>query len=96
MSYLTSHNVLRELLPPVFLRKQISALSHGLLNGRTIANLQSKRCGPPSFRVGNHVAFERESFLYWLEMRSVARGNPKEKVNNFSDAMEVSNEPALQ
>lgn len=56
---------LRSALPPVFSRSSLTKLTGGLINQRTIANLQSKNQGPPSFQYGKKIAFERDSFISW-------------------------------
>lgn len=59
----------RATLPPFFKRTQVEALTGGILNAKTLANLDSQGLGPERFRVGRLVAYEKESFLLWLQAR---------------------------
>lgn len=54
-------------LPAVFGRKKIEELSGGIINGRYLANKQSKGDGPPAIRYGKKICFTKESFLKWFE-----------------------------
>jgi hypothetical protein len=36
------------------------------IKARTLANLDSLKQGPPKFRLGKDVLYERDSFLEWL------------------------------
>lgn len=63
-----------DMLPPVFYRADLKALTRGLFNGRTIANLQSRGLGPQGFKIGNRMAFDRVTFLTWVALRSVTMG----------------------
>jgi hypothetical protein len=60
-------DVLRDLLPPIFPRHALTKLTGGLINSRTIANVQSKRQGPPAVNFKGRVGFERNQFISWLE-----------------------------
>ena len=53
--------------PELIARKQIDKISGGLINKRTIANLDALSKGPSGVvRVGNAVAYSRESLVSWL------------------------------
>lgn len=58
-----------KMLPPVFARHKLTELTGGLVNSRTISNLQSKNEGPPAVKFKGRVGLEKESFLIWLETR---------------------------
>ena len=61
---------LSETLPPTFARKAVTKLTWGMVNHRTLANLDSQKQGPAGkFRVGQQVWYERDSFLAWLQSR---------------------------
>lgn len=60
---------LRATLPLVFKRSQVGELTGGMINPKTLANLDSQSKGPDRFRLGKLVAYEREAFLAWLENR---------------------------
>lgn len=57
-------------LPPVFSRRTASQAIGGLVSSKTFSNLDALRQGPPTrVRMGNRVAYERESFMDWLRER---------------------------
>lgn len=60
---------LRKSLPPVFARCELTRLTGGAVNHRTVANLQSLRQGPPAHKLGKRTVLEREAFLAWLAGR---------------------------
>ena len=60
---------LRATMPSVFKRSQVGVLTGGMVNTKTLANLDSQGKGPERFRLGKLVAYEREAFLAWLESR---------------------------
>jgi hypothetical protein len=60
---------LRLELPFCFTRNQVNDLTGGVINSKTLANLDSLKKGPARFRVGRLVTYERETFLDWLEAR---------------------------
>lgn len=60
---------LRATMPPIFKRSQVGTLTGGMVNTKTLANLDSQGKGPERFRLGKLVAYEREAFLAWLENR---------------------------
>ena len=53
--------------PAIFARHNLTELSGGLINSRTIANRQSRGDGPPYVRYGKAIALEKVSFLQWLK-----------------------------
>lgn len=52
---------------PIVARSEIAKFTGGLINPRTVANLDSKGTGPPRFRVGRKVAYPVDTFIEWLE-----------------------------
>ena len=56
-------------LPPAFGRSEIEVLLPGIISSKTLANLESMGSGPPSYRNGRRVFYERGSFLTWLSTR---------------------------
>ena len=68
----TSNDLIEQLradLPIVFARKEIERLLPGVISSKTLANLSSQGIGPPSYRHGRTVIYEREAFLNWLSKR---------------------------
>jgi len=60
---------LRRTLPVVFRRRDTPALIGGIIKYQTLANLQSKKQGPPFTKCNGRVVFYRDSFCDWLESR---------------------------
>lgn len=60
---------LRQTLPPTFSRQVAAANLAGIYSAGRLATLDSKGEGPGGVRLGRCVAYERESFLAWLEER---------------------------
>lgn len=60
---------LRQNLPPLFNRKTVQEALGQTIKARTLANLDALKQGPPKFRLGKNVFYERESFLEWLISR---------------------------
>ena len=60
---------LKNELPIVFARKEIERLLPGLISSKTLANLSSQGKGPPSYRHGRTVIYNRDTFLNWLSKR---------------------------
>lgn len=61
---------LRQELPPTFTRQFVCERLGGLLNVKTLANLDSLREGPArKIRIGKKIGYERGVFLDWLEKR---------------------------
>lgn len=61
---------LRDSLPAVFTREEAARQLGGLLSAKTLANMDAHGTGPTlKQRIGKKVAYERESFLVWLESR---------------------------
>ena len=68
----TSNDLIEQLradLPIVFARKEIERLLPGVISSKTLANYSSQGIGPPSYRHGRTVIYEREAFLNWLSKR---------------------------
>lgn len=60
---------MRTNLPVAFGRQSIDHLLPGVLTSKTLANMSSKGEGPPFFRQGRKVMYERDTFLEWLHQR---------------------------
>ena len=60
---------LRQTLPPTFSRSVAADALKGVFSAGRLATLDSKGEGPGGVRIGRVVAYERESFLRWLESR---------------------------
>lgn len=59
---------LLEIMPPVFVRQQVRDLTGGMIDGRTLANLDSKKEGPAGkVSMGKiKVGYLREPFIDWF------------------------------
>ncbi len=62
-------------------RTEVSRFSGGAINGRTVANLESKHKNgeysgslPEKLRIGGKVVYRAESLARWLVNRSVKKG----------------------
>jgi hypothetical protein len=53
--------------PDIFARHNLTNLSGGLINSRTVANRHSRGDGPPFVRIGKTIGLEKSSFLQWLK-----------------------------
>lgn len=62
---------LQNSLPAIFGRTAVEKLMPGILNSKTLANLDSAGEGPPYFKQGRKVFYERDSFLKWFEKRVI-------------------------
>ena len=60
---------LRSTLPPTFSRKVAADAIKGVFSAGRLATLDSMGEGPGGVRIGRVVAYERETFLRWLESR---------------------------
>ncbi len=61
---------LEETLPVVFGRTEVEKLLPGIINSKTLANLDSAGTGPATYyKQGRKVFYERETFLEWLGKR---------------------------
>ncbi len=60
---------LRQELPVTFARSDAPKLIGHIYCYQTLANLDHKKMGPPSSKLGKRTIYERESFLAWLEAR---------------------------
>ncbi len=57
-------------LPVVFGRTEVDKLLPGIINSKTLANLDSAGAGPSTYyKQGRKVFYEREVFLEWLAKR---------------------------
>lgn len=67
---------LRDSLPAIFTRDDAARRLGGLLSAKTLANMDAHGIGPTlKQRIGKKVAYERESFLTWVESRFNDRNN---------------------
>ena len=60
---------LRNQLPSVFGRSKIDLFFPGVMSSKTQANLDSSGKGPPSFRHGRLIFYNRDLYLDWLKNR---------------------------
>lgn len=60
---------LRQTLPPTFSRAVAADALKGVFSVGRLATLDSMGKGPGGVRIGRVVAYERETFLAWLESR---------------------------
>jgi len=69
---MSNFSSLAEKWPSSFVaRAQIGAFSGGILNPRTLANMDCKGTGPANrLRIGRKIAYPVESLITWLESRS--------------------------
>ena len=66
-----SFKSLGEKWPSAFVaRTQVSNFSGGLVNEKTLANMDSLGDGPVRVRVGRKIAYPVDSFIIWLESRA--------------------------
>lgn len=67
---------LLETMPPVFVRQQVRELTGGMIDGRTLANLDSKKEGPKGkVSMGKiKVGYLREPFIDWFLSRLNVQG----------------------
>ena len=56
-------------LPQAFGRSAIEKLLPGIISSKTLANLDSAGLGPPSYKCGRKVIYEKGAFLEWLNKR---------------------------
>lgn len=60
---------LKRSLPAVFGRSSIDQLFPGIIKSKTQANIDSAGNGPPSYKHGRNVFYEKDSYLEWLSKR---------------------------
>ncbi len=58
---------IRENMPDMFMRKDIEKVLYGILSPKTLATLESKKCGPSTYRAGKRTVYMKKTFLPWLE-----------------------------
>lgn len=51
-------------------RSEVGVFSGGVLSPRYLANLDSKKVGPPRVRIGGKVAYPVEGLIRWMERRT--------------------------
>jgi hypothetical protein len=62
------YTALEKNLPPVFSREEAAKALGGLLQARTLRNIDMKGTGPKTkVRVGKKVGYERNTFVQWLK-----------------------------
>lgn len=64
---------------PIVARTEIARFTGGLLNARTMANLDSLGEGPPRGRYGRKIFYPVDSLVAWMEARSAEPGQRSEK-----------------
>lgn len=57
-------------LPALIARSEVARLTGGVVNPRTLANLDSEGRGPQRVRIGKKVAYPRGPFVAWLRARA--------------------------
>ena len=58
---------------PVVARQELEKFSGGILNPKTIANLDSQKKGPAGrIRIGRKIAYPVSSLISWMENRAEA------------------------
>ena len=64
------------IMPPVFVRQQVRELTGGMIDGRTLANLDSRDEGPEGkVKMGKtKVGYIREPFIDWFLNRLEIQG----------------------
>ena len=69
---MSSFNSMADKWPSTFVaRESVSDFSGGILNSRTMANLDSKGIGPEGrLRIGRKIAYPVGSLVVWLEKRA--------------------------
>ena len=55
---------------PYVPRQLVDKFSGGILNPRTMANMDSKGLGPPKVRVGKMIVYPVDLLIEWMEERS--------------------------
>lgn len=76
MTMKSSIESLRDVLPPFFTRKKVCDTLGGLISPKTLANHDAADDGPSvKITMGRKVAYERESFLEWLDKRLQNKGH---------------------
>lgn len=58
---------------PIVSRTQVGTFSGGLLNPRTLANLDALGVGPGKITIGRRVAYDRDALARWIESRATAK-----------------------
>lgn len=53
----------------VVARQEVSAFTGGVINEKTLANIDSNGEGPPSMKIGRKRVYEVLPFISWLEGR---------------------------
>lgn len=59
---------------PIVARSEVRRFSGGLLNPRTLANLDVRNEIPGKFRVGNRVVYQTAQLAGWMRERSKGKG----------------------
>jgi hypothetical protein len=53
-------------LPIIFGRKAIEELMPGIISSKSLSNLHSLGKGPPFFKIGRRVFYEKDSYIAWF------------------------------
>lgn len=54
----------------VVARQSIKEFSGGILKSRYMANLDSRKLGPPSIKIGQKIAYPVEGLICWMRDKS--------------------------
>ncbi|MEI6127798.1 MAG: hypothetical protein WCQ99_14725 [Pseudomonadota bacterium] len=66
-------------------RTEVSNFTGGLVNEKTLANMDSLGIGPARVRVGRKIAYPVTDFIVWLESRATPCPDRK-KTSTFGDS----------
>lgn len=56
-------------------RKKVDVFTGGMLNGKTVANFESRGEGPPEkFKLGRLAGYPKASFTEWLKEKAYVAG----------------------
>lgn len=58
-------NYLEESLPSLFPREKVAELTGGIISYRTMANIDFRKVGPPTIKVGRKVCYPKADFIEW-------------------------------
>lgn len=64
------HDLLAKWPSAIVARTEVKAFSGGLLNPRTLANLDSLGQGPVRLRVGRKICYRAADLAAWIEQRT--------------------------
>jgi predicted DNA-binding transcriptional regulator AlpA len=52
-------------------RKKIEEFSGGLMSGKTVANYETRKDGPPKVKLGRLAGYPKQEFVNWLKKHIV-------------------------